>query len=90
MPLIQFKCECGHSESTLVSNKDLKTLQNKKTCPVCQKTESLKRQLGSGTFNSKIVIDDGTMAKSIEVLRNVQEIKEDIQNKDKKIPKGQE
>jgi putative FmdB family regulatory protein len=88
MPLVEYVCSsCEHKESSLVKNKDLKSIKGRKKCPKCQKEDVFVRQLKSPTSNSKMVIDNGNMPRAIEVLRNVEEIRDAI--KQEIIPKGE-
>lgn len=87
MPLITYKCKCGNEEKVLLSGKALKNAVGKKPCPICEDGLGLVRQLGAPGSTSKMIVDTGSMAKAIEVLRDVQEIQENVKNREKLIPK---
>lgn len=78
MPLIEYKCKnCGLIKNKLVQSKELKGLASKEACPSCGAEDSLIRQLGGAASASKMIIDNGSMAKSVEVLTNIIEINEE-------------
>lgn len=83
MPLIEYKCKnCGLIKNKLVQSKELKGLASKETCPSCGTENSLERQLGGAASASKMVIDNGAMAKSVEVLTNIIEINQERSKQD--------
>lgn len=83
MPLIEYKCKnCGLIKNKLVQSKEVKGVSSKETCPKCGAEDSLIRQLGGAASASKMVIDNGAMAKSVEVLTNIVEINQERSSKD--------
>lgn len=82
MPLIEYKCKkCGLIKNKLVQSKDMKGLVSKETCPSCGAEGSLIRQLGAAASSSKMTIDNGAMAKSVEVLTNIVELNQERSQK---------
>ena len=83
MPLIEFKCnKCGHLKNKMVQSKELKGLASKEACPSCNAENSLIRMLGGAASVSKMTIDNGSMAKSVEVITNIIELGKERSEKD--------
>lgn len=70
MPLIAYGCECGLVNKKFV--RDPKDADPSLICPKCAKV--MKKLLRSATFETKIVIDNGHQAKSVEVNPNIIEM----------------
>ena len=78
MPLIEFKCKnCGLIKNKLVQSKELKGMSSTEDCPSCGTEKGLERQLGGAASASKMVIDNGSMAKSVEILTNIIELNQE-------------
>lgn len=83
MPLIEFKCnKCGLLKNKMVQLKELKGLSSKETCPSCNTENSLIRILGGAASVSKMTIDNGAMAKSVEIVTNIIELSKERSEKD--------
>jgi len=76
MPMIRYECECGFKQSKMTKPSEVSKIVNKIDCPSCGKKETLKRQFGAPTSLSKMIIDNGSMAKAIEVRTDVEEIRD--------------
>ena len=63
MPLIFYKCECGHSTSKFFRRP--KEAPPTSKCDKC--SDELKKQLSAPSSTSKIVIDNGVQARAVEV-----------------------
>ena len=76
MPLIKYSCQsapCGALFSVFVKNaKEIKSTEN---CKVCG--NSSKRLLSAPNSSSKISIDNGIQARSVEVDPNIMELREE-------------
>lgn len=77
MPLLSYLCECGKYKSKFyrVSKEAPSKLE-------CECGKELKRQLSAPSNASKIVIDNGFQAKSVEVDLNVIASNEENSTKD--------
>jgi len=65
--MISYVCSsCGHTLSKLILPKNIKSLINIQNCPICGDLK-LTRQLGAPASVSKITIDNGSMAKSVDI-----------------------
>ncbi len=83
MPLISFKCKfCGLSQNKMVQSKELKGLVSKQDCPFCGGEKTFIRQIGAAASATKMVIDNGIMAKSVETLTDIIEINEERSKND--------
>lgn len=78
MPLIAYKCECGAVEKKFIRNP--KEIPPSSVCPKCSK--DMKKMLSSPSSGSKIVIDNGHMARSVEITPNIIEINKARSEKD--------
>ena len=78
MPLINYLCECKNSKSKFYR----KSIEAPKhiVCDLCGK--DMKRRLSAPTCDSKVVIDNGYMARSIEVNPDIVAINEERSKKD--------
>lgn len=79
MPLIAYKCDCGHIISKF--ERQAKNAPAFLTCPFC-KTETLKKQLSSPSSGSKIVVDNGVQARAVEIVPDIIEINKARSEKD--------
>jgi len=70
MPLIGYKCECGHLENRMVDPKQVGHLKSKEKCPKCG-NETFKRQLGRTSSVSKITVDNGFQTKAVTLIPEV-------------------
>lgn len=77
MPLIAYSCECGHSEKKLF--RQIKDISTNIPCTKCK--GQMKKMLSAPSSSSKIVIDNGFQAKSVEILPNIVEINEERSRK---------
>lgn len=76
MPLVKYLCtneQCSHTFPVLF--KKASDIQVLKECPKCQK--EAKRQLSGSSFQSKIVVDNGVQAKSVEIHPEIGRINHD-------------
>lgn len=80
MPLIYYSCKCGK-----VASKFFKIAKEAPTTITCECGLEFKKQLSAPSSASKIVIDNGLMAKAIEVDLNVIEDNEKNSTKDFRI-----
>lgn len=82
MPLIAYKCDCGHA-----ANKFFRRPKEAPPTSKCEKCSGdLKKQLSAPSSTSKIVVDNGVQARAVEVdLDIVKDIEErstkDFRNK---------
>ena len=84
MPLIRFKCtSCGQEESKLIKAVDLKGLPNRHSCEHCGSEDGMLRQLGGPASVGKMTIDNGVMAKAVEIVPDIVEINKNESNKDR-------
>ena len=79
MPLIAYLCPCGNSETKY--HRRAKDAAPSLPCPKCNEQE-MKKQLSAATFSSKVVIDNGHMARSVEVNPEIVEINKARSEKD--------
>lgn len=70
MPLINYTCECNFFKNKLFRNP--KESPNTIKCEKCGK--DMKKNISSPSNSHKIIIDDGFMAKSIEIIPDIVEI----------------
>ena len=73
MPSISYKCKsCGKVTDKLVRPRDLKGLQDVVPCSFCG-AESVRR-LGTPSSVSKIIVDDGSQPRAVEIMPDVIEL----------------
>ena len=77
MPLINYVCGCGE-----VQKKYFKSAQDAPLVIKCKCEAQAKRTLGSTSSSHKIVIDNGLMAKKIEIDPNIMEINDERSSRD--------
>lgn len=70
MPLIAYSCSCGYTEKRFM--RQAKDAPASFVCPKCN--SELKKQLSSPSSSSKIVIDNGVQARSVEIVPDIIEI----------------
>jgi hypothetical protein len=80
MPLIYYKCECGHGYSKFYRQaKEAPAIFGCQECP-----KQAKRQLKAPNSTSKVVMDNGFQARAVEINPDIVEINEARSNKDYK------
>lgn len=77
MPLFHYLCECNYSVSKFY--RQAKDAPAFFICDKCGKKQ--KKQLSAPNSVSKMIIDNGVQAKSLEVISNILEINEARSNK---------
>jgi hypothetical protein len=78
MPLISYLCSCGESTKRYV-----KAVKDATSFTLCLKCGlEAKRTLGNTSSSHKITIDNGLMARSLEIDPNIQEINDERSNND--------
>ncbi len=78
MPLISYLCSCGE-----FTKKYVKAAKNVASFTICIKCGlEAQRTLGNATSSVKIVIDNGLMAKKIEISPDIMEINDERSRKD--------
>ncbi len=70
MPMIKYRCQCGHTPSKLV--KRAIDAPSELDCNKCGK--KAKRTLSSPASTSKITVDNGLQARAVEMHPNIEEI----------------
>ena len=80
MPLIYYVCKCGKG-----SSKFFKLAKEAPSTITCDCGLEFKKQLSSPSSASKIVIDNGLMAKAIEIDLDVVKSNEENSTKDFRI-----
>lgn len=78
MPLIAYKCKCGHLISKY--ERQVANIPAFLTCPFC-KTDTLKKMLSAPSNSSKISVDNGFQARAVEIDPNIIEMNEARSNK---------
>lgn len=78
MPLINYCCECGNIVKKIF--RKAKDIPKTIICEKCKK--EMKKLLSSPSASSKITIDNGVQARSVEVLPNIIEINDERSSKD--------
>lgn len=78
MPLIAYKCNCGHAEKKFV--RQVSNVPASFSCSVCNGT--MKKQLSGPSSSSKITIDNGVQARAVEIQPDIIEINQERSNKD--------
>ncbi len=63
MPRIRYLCECGKEFHYVYQ--DSKSIQKTMDCPSCAKLA--KRQLSAASTTSKFMVDNGLMARAVEI-----------------------
>ncbi len=81
MPLIAYKCNCGHLISKY--ERQVSNVPAVLTCPFC-KTDTLKKILSAPSSSSKITVDNGVQARAVEIDPNIIEMNQERANKDQK------
>lgn len=79
MPLIAYKCDCGHSVKKFM--RQAKDAPASFVCPVCAVSE-MKKQLSSPSSSSKITVDNGHQARAVEISPDIIEINKARSEKD--------
>jgi hypothetical protein len=77
MPLINYLCSCGEMQK-----KYLKTAKDASPTVKCKCGLDAKKSFGSTSSSHKIVIDNGLMARRLEVDPNITEINDERAAKD--------
>lgn len=77
MPLINYTCSCGE-----VYKKYIKSIKESTPTMPCKCGSQAKKSLGAVSSSYKITIDDGRMARKIEVDPQIQEINDERSSKD--------
>ena len=77
MPLINYECSCG-----VVQKKYYKSAKEALSLVACKCGLEAKKAFGSTSSSHKIVIDNGLMAKSVEVDPNIIEINDERSSRD--------
>lgn len=78
MPLINYTCNCGES-----SKRYFKSARDATPYTLCVKCgEQAKKAFGNTSSSHKITIDNGLMAKAIEVSPDIMEINDERARKD--------
>jgi hypothetical protein len=78
MPLIAYSCKCGNSTKKLI--RQSKDAPASFLCERC-KIDQMKKMLSSPSSASKITIDNGHMARAVEITPDIIEINEARSNK---------
>lgn len=79
MPLIVYACTCGNIEKRLI--RQVKDIPAFFPCLKCN-VNQLKKQLSSPSSSSKITVDNGVQARSVEITPNIIEINKARSEKD--------
>jgi len=77
MPLINYTCSCGES-----FKKYLKSAKDALSTVKCKCGLEARKAFGSTSSSHKIVIDNGLMARRIEIDPNIMEINDERSAKD--------
>lgn len=78
MPLINYSCTCGNSVK-----KYFKSPKEALASVLCEKCGSeAKKAFGATSTSKKVTIDNGVMARRIEVDENIMAINDDRSDKD--------
>jgi len=78
MPMIVYTCENKHSVSKFF--RSAKDAPSESTCAKCDRT-ALKK-LSGPNYVSKVTIDNGVMARSVEIIPSILEINQAKSEKD--------
>lgn len=78
MPLISYSCKCGNALKKYV--KSPKDALASVTCDKCGAEAS--KSFGSTSSSHKVTIDNGAMARRIDVLPDIMEINDERSDKD--------
>ena len=77
MPLISYSCQCG-----IVTSKYMKSAHDSpKTLP-CKCGAEAKKGFGTTSSSHKVTIDNGVMARRVEVDQNIMEINDERSARD--------
>lgn len=79
MPLIAYACLCGNTTKKMI--RQAKDAPTSFLCPKCN-IDQMKKQLSSPSSSSKIVIDNGVMARSVEITPDIISINKARSEKD--------
>ena len=79
MPLISYACECGYQVNKFF--RQAKEAPADFLCPQCN-TKQAKKTLSAPSSVAKIVIDNGFMARALEVNPEIVEINQERSEKD--------
>lgn len=77
MPLIAYPCNCG-----LVTKKYVKAAKDAAAFTTCSCGNEAKRGFGTTSSNHLITIDNGLMAKKIEISPDIMEINDERSSRD--------
>ena len=79
MPLIAYACECGN-----IAKKMTRQAKDAPAFFICTKCNigKMKKQLSSPSSSSKITIDNGVQARSVEIMPDIIEINKARSEKD--------
>lgn len=77
MPLIAYACECSNVIKKFV--RAASKAPSFLICPNCDK--NMKKLLSGGSSSSKITVDNGFQARSVEINPDIVEINEERSNK---------
>lgn len=79
MPLFVYACKCGNIEKKYT--RQVKDAPVSFLCPNC-KIDQMKKQLSSPSSSSKITVDNGVQARSVEISPDIIEINKARSEKD--------
>lgn len=77
MPLINYLCDCGE-----IQKKYFKTAKDALSSVECKCGLKAKKVFGTTSSSHKIIIDNGLMAKKLEIDPNIMEINDERSTKD--------
>ncbi len=77
MPLINYICSCGE-----ISKKYFKTAKDVPSTVRCKCESEARRAFGSTSSSHKIIVDNGLMARRLEIDPDIMEINDDRSKKD--------
>ncbi len=77
MPLIAYPCECGQ-----VTKKYVKVAKDAAAFITCTCGKETKKGFGSTSSNHLVKIDNGLMARSIEISPDIMEVNDERSQKD--------
>ena len=79
MPLIAYKCNCGHEEKKYV--RQVKDIPAFFLCPKCN-TENLKKAMSAPSSGLVLTVDNGVQARSVDIRPDILEINKARSEKD--------
>lgn len=79
MPLIAYACKCGNTDKKFT--RQAKSAPVSFLCPKCN-IDQMTKQLSSPSSSSKITIDNGVMARAVEIVPDIIEINKARSEKD--------